>query len=167
MFSSLFSLLYTKNPNLFYLKWVLIFALLIVLLLLYKNLKPPEDKKEGFTQKEPFVVKLDNNAIDSFYVELYDTLHGVDDRVNLELSHIIQTTNPDTKNSVFLDVGSVWGLDSRYGSIDDEHKIRASFGINLNWDSAIGPINFVLAEPFMSETTDTTDKFSFDIGYNF
>ena len=40
-------------------------------------------------------------------------------------------------------------------------------GINLNWDSAIGPINFVLAEPFMSEATDATDKFSFDIGYNF
>ena len=73
----------------------------------------------------------------------------------------------DISSSLFLDVGSVWGLDSRYGSIDDEHKIRASFGINLNWDSAIGPINFILAEPFMSEATDTTDKFSFDIGYNF
>ena len=73
----------------------------------------------------------------------------------------------DISSSLFLDVGSVWGLDSRYGSIDDKHKLRASIGINFNWDSAIGPINFILAEPFMSETTDTTDKFSFDIGYNF
>ena len=73
----------------------------------------------------------------------------------------------DISSSLFLDVGSVWGLDSRYGSIDDEHKLRASIGININWDSAIGPINFILAEPFMSEPTDTTDKFSFDIGYNF
>ena len=73
----------------------------------------------------------------------------------------------DISSSLFLDVGSVWGLDERYGSIDDSHKLRASIGINLNWDSVIGPINFILAEPLMSEPTDTTDKFSFDIGYNF
>ena len=73
----------------------------------------------------------------------------------------------DISSSLFFDVGSVWGLDDRYGSIDDSHNLRASIGLNLVWDSAIGPINFVLAEPFMSETTDTTDKFSFDIGYNF
>ena len=73
----------------------------------------------------------------------------------------------DISSSLFLDVGSVWGLDERYGSIDDSHKIRASIGLNLNWDSAIGPINFILAEPVMSENNDTTDKFSFDIGYNF
>ena len=73
----------------------------------------------------------------------------------------------DISSSLFLDVGSVWGLDDRYGNIDDSHKLRASIGVNFVWDSAIGPINFVLAEPFMSEPTDTTDKFSFDIGYNF
>jgi outer membrane protein insertion porin family len=73
----------------------------------------------------------------------------------------------DISSSLFLDVGSVWGLDDRYGSIDDSHKVRASIGINLNWDSVIGPINFILAEPFMSESSDIVDKFSFDIGYNF
>jgi|TARA_B110000967_G_scaffold210096_1_gene270587 outer membrane protein insertion porin family len=73
----------------------------------------------------------------------------------------------DISSSVFLDIGSVWGLDNRYGSIDDQHKVRSSIGINLNWDSAIGPINFVLAEPITNESTDVTDKFSFDIGYNF
>ena len=73
----------------------------------------------------------------------------------------------DISSSLFLDIGSVWGLDDRYGAIDDSHKLRASIGVNFVWDSAIGPINFVLAEPFMSEPTDTTDKFSFDIGYNF
>ena len=73
----------------------------------------------------------------------------------------------DISSSLFLDVGSVWGLDDRYGAIDDKHKLRASIGLNLNWDSAIGPINFIFSEPFMSEKNDTTDKFSFDIGYNF
>ena len=73
----------------------------------------------------------------------------------------------DISSSLFFDIGSVWGLDNRYGAIDDDHKLRASLGININWDSAIGPINFILAEPFMSEPLDITDKFSFDIGYNF
>ena len=35
----------------------------------------------------------------------------------------------DISSSLFLDIGSVWGLDERYGSIDDSHKIRASVGI--------------------------------------
>ena len=73
----------------------------------------------------------------------------------------------DISSSLFLDIGSVWGLDERYGSINDKHKMRASVGLNLNWDSAIGPINFILAEPLMFENNDITDKFSFDIGYNF
>ena len=73
----------------------------------------------------------------------------------------------DISSSLFLDIGSVWGLDNRYGSIDDSHKMRASIGLNFNWDSAIGPINFIFSEPFMSEPNDTIDKFSFDIGYNF
>jgi len=73
----------------------------------------------------------------------------------------------DISSSVFLDIGSVWGLDNRYGSIDDQHKVRSSIGINLNWDSAIGPINFVFSEPLTFESSDMTDKFSFDIGYNF
>jgi outer membrane protein insertion porin family len=57
----------------------------------------------------------------------------------------------DISSSLFLDVGSVWGLDDRYGSIDDEHKLRASIGINLIGIVQLGPINFILAEPFMSE----------------
>ena len=67
----------------------MIFALLIVVVLLYKHLRPPELLNEGFTQNEPFIVKLEEDAMDDFYVELYDTLHG-DKKSNLELSHIIK-----------------------------------------------------------------------------
>ena len=75
--------------------------------------------------------------------------------------------NFDITSTLFLDVGSVWGLDKRFGSIDDEHKLRASMGLNFIWDSAIGPINFVFAEALQKEEADTTDTFYFDIGYNF
>ena len=75
--------------------------------------------------------------------------------------------NFDITSTLFVDVGSVWGLDDRFGSIDDKHRLRASMGLNFIWDSAIGPINFVFAEPLKEQITDATDTFYFDIGYNF
>ena len=74
----------------------------------------------------------------------------------------------DITSTLFLDLGSVWGLENpAYSAIDDDHKYRSSLGVNFNWDSAIGPINIVYAEILESETTDTTDNIYFDIGYNF
>ena len=74
----------------------------------------------------------------------------------------------DITSTLFLDAGSVWGLDNpAYGTIDDSNEMRSSIGLNLNWDSAIGPINIVYAHIIQSEDTDTTDSLYFDIGYNF
>ena len=74
----------------------------------------------------------------------------------------------DITSTLFVDFGSVWGLENpAYSEINDEHKLRSSAGINLNWDSAIGPINFIYATILDSERTDTTDNLYFDIGYNF
>ena len=74
----------------------------------------------------------------------------------------------DITSTVFLDVGSVWGLENpAYSSIDDEHETRSSLGVNFNWDSAIGPINIIYATVLESESNDTTDNLYFDIGYNF
>ena len=74
----------------------------------------------------------------------------------------------DITSTLFVDFGSVWGLENpAYSEIDDDHKLRSSAGINLNWDTAIGPINFIYARILESEPTDTTDNFYFDIGYNF
>ena len=74
----------------------------------------------------------------------------------------------DITSTLFVDFGSVWGLENpAYSSINDEHNLRSSAGINFNWDSAIGPINIVYATILENETTDTTDNLYFDIGYNF
>ena len=74
----------------------------------------------------------------------------------------------DITSTLFIDVGSLWGLENpAYADINDDHNLRSSAGINLNWDTAIGPINFVYARILESESTDTTDNFYFDIGYNF
>lgn len=108
MIYSLYSILTTKNPNLLYLKWTLIIALIALLLLVYRSLQPYE-KVEGFHQKEQFIVKRENDSMDIFYAELYDGLHDVSSRTEKELIHIITTTNPSSKHSVFLDVGSGTG----------------------------------------------------------
>ncbi len=74
----------------------------------------------------------------------------------------------DITSTLFLDVGSVWGLENpAYSSINDDHEMRSSMGVNFNWDSAIGPINIIYATILENENTDTTDNLYFDIGYNF
>jgi len=74
----------------------------------------------------------------------------------------------DITSTLFVDFGSVWGLENpAYEQINDEHNLRSSAGVNFNWDSAIGPINIIYATILESETTDTTDNLYFDIGYNF
>ena len=74
----------------------------------------------------------------------------------------------DITSTLFLDVGSVWGLENpAYSNIYDDHEMRSSLGVNFNWDSAIGPINIIYATILENETTDTTDNLYFDIGYNF
>ncbi len=74
----------------------------------------------------------------------------------------------DITSTLFVDLGSVWGLENpAYSAINDDHNLRSSAGINFNWDSAIGPINFIYAAILENETTDTTDNLYFDIGYNF
>tara|TARA_B100001093_G_scaffold488777_1_gene526300 strand:+ start:394 stop:2634 length:2241 start_codon:yes stop_codon:yes gene_type:complete len=75
--------------------------------------------------------------------------------------------NFDITSTLFFDLGSVWGLDNRFGSIDDKHNLRSSVGLNFMWDSAIGPINFIFAQALEKQETDATDTFYFDIGYNF
>ena len=74
----------------------------------------------------------------------------------------------DITSTLFVDLGSVWGLENpAYSEINDDHNLRSSFGVNFNWDSAVGPINIIYASILESELTDTTDNLSFDIGYNF
>ena len=67
---------------------------------------------------------------------------------------------------VFMDIGSVWGVD--YDStLPRSNKIRSSFGIALDWYSAIGPLNFTLAQPITKNDTDITESFRFNLGTTF
>ena len=63
---------------------------------------------EGFTQPEQFLLKNGNEIYDEFYVEIYDQLHKTNDRVEFELSTIMDNATLN-KHSVVLDVGSGTG----------------------------------------------------------
>jgi len=105
--------------------------------------------------------KIGPKSSDSYYGGQYYYLTSLETNLDLPIDAY------DITSIFFVDFGSVWGLDSRYGAIDDDHKMRSSTGINLHWDSAIGPINLVYAKALQKETTDSIDSFYFDIGYNF
>ncbi len=87
---------------------------------------------------------------------------------SLETNIDLNIDSFDITTTAFIDLGSVWGLENpAYISIDDQHEVRSSIGVNLNWDSAIGPINIIYANILKSNNNDTTDNVYFDIGYNF
>lgn len=108
MLVSLYLLLTSKNPNLFYLRWLIIMAIITLLFILYTRFLVIENV-EGFDQKDSFVIKRNDGIYDDYYLDVYNELHEVSNRTNEELLHILKTTSPSTEKSVFLDVGSGTG----------------------------------------------------------
>lgn len=70
---------------------------------------------------------------------------------------------------VFLDVGTLWGLDNTAGdaTVDDEAEIRAAIGFSIFWDTPIGPLQFNFANPIKSNPLDDERTFDFTISTRF
>jgi len=69
---------------------------------------------------------------------------------------------------VFLDTGSLWGLDNTDpGGIDDSSEIRSALGFSIFWESVIGPLRFNWSSPVKKETNDVTENFRFTIDTRF
>ena len=68
--------------------------------------------------------------------------------------------------SVFFDAANIWGVDYD-SSLSDGNKIRSSFGVGVEWFTAIGPLSFSLAETITKIDTDITESFRFNIGTTF
>jgi SAM-dependent methyltransferase len=140
---------------LFYFKWVLILAFILFGITLYKYTAPPSVKIETFTQLEPFVLKQGTDVYDTFYAELYDALHDTDKRIQSELIEMIHLTNPTTKYTTFLDVGSgtgnivhelseagydAYGIERSQMMID--YSTAKYPDINIVHGNAMDPMNF-------------------------
>ncbi|WP_243144988.1 outer membrane protein assembly factor BamA [Litoreibacter roseus] len=77
---------------------------------------------------------------------------------------------------VFLDVGSVWGLDDVNGTVgedqpdgivDDEFKLRSTIGFSVLWDTALGPLRFNFSRALISEDFDRERSFDLTISTQF
>ena len=70
---------------------------------------------------------------------------------------------------IFLDAGSVWGLDNTQstGTVDDSFRIRSAAGVSLFWDTVIGPLRFNFSRPIKREKYDVIENFRFTVDTRF
>lgn len=90
---------------------LVILGIILLGILLYKISTPPYEKEnqEGFNQERGFVLKREQDIYDDLYVDMYDNLKDTAHRSELELIQILKMTEPTTKHSNFLDIGSGTG----------------------------------------------------------
>jgi len=79
--------------------WVFILLLVAVLVGKYRPVR------EGFIQKEKFVLKEGNAIYDNFYATIYDDLVFSNIKNDFEIGEIVNITKP-SQESLILDVGS-------------------------------------------------------------
>lgn len=71
---------------------------------------------------------------------------------------------------LFVDVGSVWGLDDTAGTsgpVDDSMRLRSAAGFSLFWTTPIGPLRMNFAVPLMKESYDKDQFFDLTISTRF
>ena len=90
---------------------LVILGIILLGILLYKISTPPYEKEnqEGFNQERGFVLKREQDIYDDLYVDMYDNLKDTAHRSESELIQILKMTEPTTKHSNFLDIGSGTG----------------------------------------------------------
>lgn len=110
MINYIYSIFISKNQNIILLKCLIVLCILFIFIISMKwaNYKILSNH-EGFTQNDKFILKQQHQVYDEFYAEIYDEINPPTDRINFELKQILQTTNPSSQNSVFLEVGSGTG----------------------------------------------------------
>jgi len=69
---------------------------------------------------------------------------------------------------LFYDIGAVWGLDNKYGSVvDDSMHLRSAIGFSILWTTGIGPLRFNFSKALEKETYDHDRSFELTIQTKF
>ncbi|PWE34291.1 outer membrane protein assembly factor BamA [Maritimibacter sp. 55A14] len=75
------------------------------------------------------------------------------------------------RGGVFLDVGSLWGLDDTIGTggvpVDDGFALRSAIGFSVFWQTGLGPLRFNFSKALMKEPEDETRAFDFTVSTQF
>ena len=69
--------------------------------------------------------------------------------------------------AVFVDAGSVFGVDDNGPGILDDSGPRVTVGFGLSWKSPFGPIRIDLSQPVVKEDEDVVENFRFSFGTRF
>jgi len=69
---------------------------------------------------------------------------------------------------VFVDVGSVWGLDNTNpGVVGEEFALRSVVGLSVFWNTPVGPLRFNFTKALMKEDYDKEQTFDLTISTQF
>lgn len=69
---------------------------------------------------------------------------------------------------VFVDAGTLWGLDDTLGGqIDDSAHLRSSIGASVFWETPIGPLRFNYSKVLAKENYDEENNFELTISAQF
>jgi len=71
------------------------------------------------------------------------------------------------KGAIFSDIGTAFGADGDSSRILDAKSPRGAAGVGVSWASPLGPVRFNYAIPFMKESFDKSQRFSFTFGTRF
>lgn len=74
------------------------------------------------------------------------------------------------RGGVFLDVGTVWGLDNTAGTggiVDDSLHLRSAVGVSLFWDTPLGPLRFNFSKAIEKQSYDVEREFDLTISTRF
>ncbi|WP_231703936.1 outer membrane protein assembly factor BamA [Cochlodiniinecator piscidefendens] len=76
------------------------------------------------------------------------------------------------RGGLFLDVGSLWGLDNTEGAVagtfvDDSANLRAVVGFSIFWETQLGPLRFNFSHPLKQEDYDRDRSFDLTISTTF
>ena len=64
----------------------------------------------------------------------------------------------------FIDIGSIYDVNSSGILVEDENTLRASAGVGLTWISPFGPVKFFLSRAILQENYDKKEIFRFSFG---
>ncbi|MBQ4875366.1 MAG: outer membrane protein assembly factor BamA [Rickettsiaceae bacterium H1] len=73
----------------------------------------------------------------------------------------------EVKGSVFLDTGTITGLDSKTTNTVDSGNLRASIGFGISWFSPVGLLRLDFGFPIIKDKFDKTDMIRFNMGKSF
>ena len=90
------------NKSTLWCKVLIFISLLLLLILAFKGL--PNNRKEGFEQRDQFLIKTGPEIYDKFYADIYDYLVFNNLKNEFEVGQIINQSTPSSQSKI-LDIG--------------------------------------------------------------